>query len=605
MIQGLKLAIFAITAFTFEGITMDALIGPLTPGAIPTGQGRINLTSMPGDSRQSGGQFMPQGTPYGMRQPSSNVIYTAAGEPYRTSGRFPMKGDDKTYVDFHNINPYTKVLHTYEASHGYADNSYLIFFPREEWYQERQKYSLRSVSAFRSVVDAMIQPVFEKEVSRTTDSDMFQGFINNSDNTGTSLQDINETAQTHARMMGLTFLVMDNFPDSRNAKTVKDAIDQRKFPYVYEKMPQDVYKWKCNNWGKLEWISFFEKQETVPDPDHPGKFIIRQYYRRWTAVKWEIYYEYHNPDKYEEYKEIITESSPHGLNYMPIYPILDYTKNNNLTNFPSPLMSDLANMAFVLYNLESWIMLLSVYQFPILTLPPMDGMQMAVSVTNAIEVPNEAKNPPAFIAPQSACLEVLLKTGDRLEDKIYKAAHQLGVSGTKAKTNQMVSGISKEWDFQASNALLTKTAFSSRKAELWMAKGFSDYIRQGFKFDVDFATEFVEAYSNQRLDQILNIQKELPPKKLSVELWKEYTKVFFADDPERSHMICDTLDLEYKQEIQDKSQIEEKGIVIGPDGKPISTKVEEPVTGEQEGADFQQAIGAMLAKFGKKKTVAV
>jgi hypothetical protein len=452
----------------------------------------------------------------------------------------------------------------------------------------------------------MVQPVFEKEILRETDSEMFQGFLDNADNTGTTLQDINETAQTHARMLGLTFIIMDNFPDAGSVRTMRDAIDQRKFPYVYEKMPHEVYRWKCDNWGKLEWITFFERQETLPDPDHQGKFIIRQYYRRWNKEKWQIYYEKHNPAKFEEVIEIVEEEAVHGLNYIPIYPVLDYTKNNNLTNFPTPKFADLANMAFILYNMESWIELLCVYCFPTLTLPgEMDTSQISMSANNAIAVPSDAKFPPGFIAPPTACLEVLLKAADRLEDKIYKAANQLGVYGTKAQSSkQMVSGVSKEWDFQASNSLLTKTSFAAKKLEEWCSKTFTDYTHTVFSFTVDFGTEFIQAYSNQRLDQIMNLIKDIPPKPLEKELWKEAAKVFFEDDADKSKEITDAIDRQYAQEIKDKAVIEGK-ILDGKPGDGDNQEGDNPggdnppaKSDDKEGDSFKSMINSFL-KMGK------
>ncbi len=563
------------------------------------------MTGSIGDGATPGGGVVPQSPPFGSRQGSSYVIWQADGSPYRSSSRNAQKGDDKTYTDIHNLNPYAQVLYTYEASHGYRDNSYLIFFPREEWYQERQKYSLRSVAAFRSVVDAMVQPVFEKQNLRTTNNPLFQTFIDNCDNTGTTLQDMNESAQTHARMLGVTFIVMDNFPDAGAVKTVQEAVDQRKFPYIYEKMPHEVHRWETNNWGKLNWISFFERQEQIEDPIHKGQYIIRQYYRKWDNKEWKIYYEQHKENKYNEFEEIVTERANHGLNYIPIYPVLDYVKNNNLKTLPTPKLADLANMAFVLYNMESWIELLCVYCFPTLTIPPMEGQQIAMSVNNAIEVPNDAKHAPAFIAPPTDCLDVLLKAADRLEDKIYKAANQLGVSGTRAKTTAAVSGVSKEWDFQASNALLTKTALSAGKLEAWCAKTFQDYTHTTFDYEVDFGTEFIEAYSNQRLEQAVGLLQEMPPDVGKKELWKEIFFVFFSDDAEKAQEICDQIDRDYAQNIKDQSVLG-GGTGEGQPGNGGNPPGEGEKVGSAPGAkgmpvenDFIKTIQGFVGSLGK------
>ena len=543
--------------------------------ALPT----VNISAKSaGDARQSDGQLMPRSMPYGMRPASTQLLFQADGTPYRSSGAYTTKGDNRTSIDFHNINPYEQVLYVYQASNGFRDNSYLIFFPREEWYQERQKYSLRSVASFKAVVDAMVQPVYEKEILRETSNELFKMFLSNADNTGTTLQDVNETAQTHARMMGVTFIVMDNFVDAASITIQADVLQQRKFPYIYEKMPHEVYKWKCNNWGQLEWITFYDKTDLVPDPKQEGKFFERFYYRRWDNTSWTIYHEEKIENKWNEIREVIDGKGLHGLSYLPIYPVMDYVKSNNLTRFPTPVLADLANMAFVLYNVESWILLLDVYCFPVLTLPPMEGQQIALSVNNAIVVPPDAKFQPSFIAPPTSCLEVLIKSADRLEDKIYKVANQIGISGSAVK--QQVSGISKEWDFRASNSLLTKTALASKKLEIWTARTFADYTHTAVDYKVDFPTEFVEAYSQQRLDRAVSLLKEMPPENLAKELWKEVTKVFFDDDPELAIVISDQIDRTYAQKLNSTDEL-----------KNADAKAEED--------DFTNLINGVLGKFKK------
>lgn len=565
-----------------------------------------------GDSRVDSGQIMYQGHPYGSRSNTTHVIMQADGTPFKSSGRMPQKGDDRTYVDIHNLNPYAQVLYTYNSSHGYRDNSYLIFFPREEWYQERQKYSLRSVAAFRSVVDAMVQPVFEKPAMRQSDNPLFDMFIQNADNTGTSVQDMVETALTHARMLGVTFLVMDNFPDASEPSTLADVIKNRKCPYVYEKMPQEVYKWKCTSWGKLEWITFNERQDKIQDPDHTDKFIIRNYYRRFDYFKSEIYYEEQDKSKVGEFKEIIESESYHNLGYLPVYPIMDFVKSNNLTNFPTPILADLANMSFVLYNMESWILLLDVYCFPILTLPPQDGQQISLSANNAIEVSNDAKFAPAFISPPTNCLEVLLKSADRIEDKIYKAANQLGVSGSKV--HSMASGVSKEWDFRASNSLLSKTASAAKRVEEWFAKTFADYTRTEVTYIVDYPSEFVEAYSNQRIEKIIELAKTPGiPESFSRELWKEAAKVFFDDDVPLALKIVSAIDRDLIKQINDSTAAIadpelpiEKAIGDNVDQLPKddSTPVDDssgPIIDPNVEATFKSLLEGMLPQLNKGK----
>ena len=86
---------------------MDTVLGA---GMIPSGSPALNLSAGPGDARNAGGQLMPASVPYGMRQQTSSLILAADGSPYRTSGKNAQKGDDRTYIDIHNLNPYQKVI---------------------------------------------------------------------------------------------------------------------------------------------------------------------------------------------------------------------------------------------------------------------------------------------------------------------------------------------------------------------------------------------------------------------------------------------------------------------------------------------------------------
>jgi hypothetical protein len=131
-------------------------------------------------------------------------------------------------------------------------------------------------------------------------------------------------------------------------------------------------------------------------------------------------------------------------------------------------------------------------------------------------------------------------------------ANQLGVTGSKVK--QAVSGISKEWDFRASNSLLVKTATAAKKTEIWCAKTWGDYFHTEIKYTLDYPKEFCEAYSQARMEAALSILngKTPPPPNLAKELWIETTKVFFDDDPARAKTIADQINTSYAQDLQDK-----------------------------------------------------
>jgi hypothetical protein len=523
-------------------------------------------------------------------------IYSPTGEILRTTGRFSLKHDDRDYKDFYALNLYDQALFTYESSNGYADGTYLVFVQREEYYTERRKISQRSAPAFKSIVDAMVSPVFEKPLGTKTNNQMFELFIENADNTGTTLQDVVETAQTHARVCGVTFIVMDNLANTDGA-TLESVLTSRTLPYIYEKLPQQIHKWHTTNWGKLDSITFIDKVENVSLSG--GKMELRQYYRYWDDQTWKLYYETRNT-RTNEVEEIVDSDGVHGLGFLPVYPILDYVKSNNLTNFPVPPLRQLINMAFILFNSQSLVKNLELYNFPILSLSNFDTSQLALGVTNALNSTGDSKFPPNFIVPPSSSIEVLTKNCDNMEEKMFQYAEQHGYIAAKTPTGRAQSGIKAEWDFRGTNSTLTKTVFASKKLYEWCAMCFGAYVKKPIELEVEFPTEFSTVYTQNRLDAVLNAIKEMPPEPLSRELWKEYTTVFFEDDTDRADKINKELDADAAEkkknppgELLIEGQGKDSAIPSKGGAKPPADSAEQP-------SALKDLIMGVMKKFQTK-----
>lgn len=455
--------------------------------------------------------------------------------------QYSRKQDDSTSADFRGLSAYDRIKFTYENSNGYLDNSFLIYFQREEFYQERQKYSENTAPAFQQVVDAMVRPVFEKQINRKTNNPMFEMFITNCDGTGTSLQNFVKSTMTHARMYNLTFVVLDNKHDTE-ATTLLDVLTNRKIPYLVEKTPQEVFTWKTDKHGKLIEIVFFD---VVVEKVVDKKLEKIQTYRRIDSFNVQRFYI--EKTKNGE-REVIIEEYEHGFSELPVYPVLDFSDSQNLSKFPNTKLLNLAMTSWQCYNVNSWIMMQGVYQFPILTLPNLGVNQIALSQNNAIQIPDDASFAPAFIAPPASSIEVLMKLAEKLEEKIYKQSEQLGVTGTK--TSAMASGVSKEWDFRGSNSLLKETASAAKNLEIWCSKLFAkQYTNQNIEFEVVYPDAFVEAYTNQRLEQIVSLLKT-PGISLVIvkELNKQLAKILFSENQELVDEVIEEIEEEAKTE---------------------------------------------------------
>lgn len=439
---------------------------------------------------------------------------------------------------FRSLSDYDKIKHTYESSNGYKDNSYLIKFNREEFFDERKNYSENTPPAFTQIVDAMVRPVFDKEINRKSNNVMFDLFIENCDMTGTTLHSFIKNAILHARMYNITFLLMENNHEINNNDTLQSVLTERKIPYLVEKIPQQLYQWSTDIHGKIADITFFDKEEEVIE-NGKKKTII--YYKRIDYANTTILHI--EKDTKGNEREVIDSVIPHGFVGLPVYTILDFSDTRNMNELPIPKLLNLAMSSWLAYNVNSWITLQGVYQFPIICLPDIGVTQIALSQSNAIQMPNDAKFSPQFIAPPATSIDVLMKYSASLEDKIYKQSEQLGVTGTK--TSAMASGVSKEWDFRGSNSLLLETAMAAKKAEEWTAKMFSMFVNTEVKYDVIYPTAFVEAYTNQKLQRLTELLKTPGLSTIIVaQINREIAKILFSESQDVIKSIIEKIDKE-------------------------------------------------------------
>jgi len=322
-------------------------------------------------------------------------------------------------------------------------------------------------------------------------------------------------------------------------------------------------------------------------------------------MTWRLYYEKLTKDgKIEE----VTESrGTHGLGFLPVYPVLDYVKSNNLKNFPVPPLRNLINMAFILFNSRSLVKNLELYNFPILSLSNFDSQQLALGVTNALNSTGDSKFPPNFIVPPSSSIEVLTKNCDGMEEKMYQYAQQHGYIAAQQQTNRAQSGIKAEWDFRGTNSVLTKTAYAAKKAYEWAAKTFAAYMNTTFTFNIDFPSEYSTVYSEKRINQCLAIVQENPPEPVAREVWKEIVTVEFEDDPDRAAKINAAIDKNYADSLKEPKPgellPEDKG--TGADDNKgqgdTNKKGITPETNNIQSSALADLLGGVIAKFKKGK----
>lgn len=235
---------------------------------------------------------IPTGLSYSANAPSG--IRTSAGaqgnNPISVALGAPQQGQSAQSFTQQNTQPgppiyqwdvYDFMLNAYFAQGGFHDGSALVKseVEKDKQYAERRANSYYK-NYVRPIIDATYIPVFSKPVKRQTlvnGKDDLEGktvpiwgeFKKNIDNRGTSLEKFSNLIVRYARILGVSFVVMDNFPQA--PELVQDAIKNRKFPFTAMRLPQqvEVDLLILDDFLQLEQIGFKEKSVKVGDNMEP------------------------------------------------------------------------------------------------------------------------------------------------------------------------------------------------------------------------------------------------------------------------------------------------------------------------------------------------
>lgn len=437
--------------------------------------------------------------------------------------------DTTSYVDVRSLNVYDFMSHTYYGSDGYRNGKYLIPFARESFYEDRRRTAAYK-NLLKPIVDAMIDPVFANEIIRTTNNDLFEKFFNNVDNSGTSFDSFTNMVITHAKLYGFTFVVMDNFEDTEGS--IKDVVKYRRYPYMYEKTPSELYKIDIDEHGRPISIVFYDKVIKVENSKV-------QTYRKWNNEESFLFYIKKSGGNDIE---VIIESRTHELKSIPVIIVNYFLKNKNFSELPSPPLYNLAMLVFQLYNKETYVQELEKYQaFSILVGQGIDKKALSVGPTNFINVSDGVSNLPEYISPNTENLKVLVSNCDRLKDDIYQEAGQLGVYAVKGQQ----SGIAKEWDFRSEEQVLKNVSTASSKFEESVAVLFGLYINTTVTIESKYPEDFSPQYFDQRIEMLLNIIDKQPIDDLKIEIWSEIASIIFKQTADKADEIISKIRSKY------------------------------------------------------------
>lgn len=465
------------------------------------------------------------------------------------------------YQPVSGLNIYEFMEMTHDGSGIYRDGTGLIPHSREMDYSRRREIAFYK-NFLRPIVRAMIEPVFTEEAIRKVqdingnqlEGLMINGFIDNADNDGSSLQEVTEDNVTFSRLQGVSFAVVDNFPPDELSNTVQENIDNRTFPYVYMRKPNEVAAYQLDRFGKIEKIAFFDSGGTVESDDKKvfskdnEKKKNPVFIRVWDKEKSQVFKKDDENGKYEP------DGDPffHNLGVVPVVALFSVRRKNKSILLVDPPLYDIAKLNYTIFNKDSEIREIERAQgFSFLYAQGIEPGDLTIGVDNYLNVPEGMTIQPDYCSPDPNIQKVLMENSDAIREDIFRIAEQNGVTGI---TDQ--SGVAKQWDFFAHESVLKKTSSMAVSLEEKIVEIFQLYTKEEFIYVVEYKTDFQPNNILKEIEQYERYLDTQPGPKGRGEAMGSISRLVFRDQPIE---IVNEIVEEEKSIANDEAQSKAKG----------------------------------------------
>lgn len=446
--------------------------------------------------------------------------------------------NDYKIMDIHNLNPYQVVLDTYNGNGMIRNGSLLVPYSRESFYPERKALAYYR-NYTKPIINSMVETVFDSPIYRETNNELFKKFLEDVDNKKTDMTQYSLDIVTLARLLGVVFVVMDNFSETPN--TISDAINSRMIPYIYYQLPQQVKTYKTDEFGNLVSIEFWFK-----DIEMDGKKLkMTNTWDDMTLVK-TIY------DGDKIYKQQIVY---HNLGVLPIISVYGTNRNEVL---PFPPYYDLSILNVAIYNKDSELRDQERSQAFSLLYAQLDtnNTNLTVGTHSMIALPVDPALTitPGYVSPDSGVLAHLMNSIDALIKSIYQLANQNGVTGVKSAS----SGIAEAYKFAANNSQLKKTATIAENFEKDLAELFCKYIKNSFEYIVKYTKNYDTFYSSISTDDITKLLALDLPVEIKNEIKKVAVKKYLDNlDNDKLNELDKIIDESVEEDVEETKETKE------------------------------------------------
>ncbi len=408
-------------------------------------------------------------------------------------------------------NIYEFLTNSYEGTNGYRTGRYLIPHITEqlEFYERRQAGAFYK-NFVKPILRAMIDPVFNAEIVRSVMVNkeeatglFFNDFIEDATGCGETMQALVDQAATVAYQHGVSFVVMDNMAESEQPQSKVEALEARTFPYAYTRTIVEVDSWKTGKLGELEMIEFRD----ADTKDAKGNTVKN--YSRWDKQTF-LKLEARNGADGKEVK-VTTATVKHGLGVVPVLTMFTVKRKRVDDIRTDPPLYDIAKINHAIFNKDSEIRDQERAQaFAIFYMQEDSPGNVSVGVHNYLGLPMATNIPPGFASPDPAILKGLIENNELLREDLFRIAGQAGVN---FRSKAPKSGDALEWEFQAQEVVLKKTAMLASNLEYRLAGLFKLYTKEEFEYVVKYPDNFGPQNDEAELGNIdKGLMMTMPPK---------------------------------------------------------------------------------------------
>jgi hypothetical protein len=363
-------------------------------------------------------------------------------------------------------------------------------------------------------------------------------FLEDVDNDKTPMQIYMEELMLSVRLHGVGITVMDNFAQDMQPSSIKEVVDNRIMPYIYQRSAADVIAWKTDDYGCLQSITFEEAPVVMVSSN--GTEVVEKRYRIWTTE----YSQLLKKNKENKF-ELVTPPVVHNLGRVPV--ILTYIQK---PRYPSvilvdPPMYDIARINHVLYNKDSEIRDQERAQaFSNFYIQGDPNGNITLGPHNVIFIPMDATIPPGFASPDTAILTNLVLNAEKLRESLFLQAEQAGVVGVKPAE----SGIAAQWHFWAVESQLKKTSKLATNTEMDIAELFKEYTQTDFEYVVQYPDEFQPGDVGSLINTYKTIIDMGAPEVIKEKIFEKTARIIFSDEEaEEVDAIVEEIKNEYKK----------------------------------------------------------